>query len=64
MEDQVGKLKEQGFAADRIHSGRPRAGSREVCRDYLGGRLQFLFIAPERLRVAGFPDLLAKRPCP
>jgi RecQ family ATP-dependent DNA helicase len=62
MEDQVGKLKEQGFAADRIHSGRPRAGSREVCRDYLGGRLQFLFIAPERLRVAGFPDLLAKRP--
>jgi superfamily II DNA helicase RecQ len=28
--------------------------------DYLNGRLQFLFIAPERLRVAGFPEMLAK----
>ena len=62
MEDQVAKLKEQGFAVDRIHSGRLRAESRQVCRDYLGGKLQFLFIAPERLRVAGFPDFLAKRP--
>ena len=25
------------------------------------GQLQFLFIAPERLRVAGFPEMLAKR---
>jgi RecQ family ATP-dependent DNA helicase len=62
MEDQVAKLKEQGFAVDRIHSGRPHADSRQVCRDYLSGKLQFLFIAPERLRVAGFPDFLAKRP--
>src|SRR5262249_46945426 len=62
MEDQVAKLKEQGFAVDRIHSGRPRADSRQACLDYLSGQLQFLFIAPERLRVAGFPDLLAKRP--
>ena len=28
---------------------------------YLNGRLQFLFIAPERLRVSGFPEMLAKR---
>src|SRR5215467_566287 len=62
MEDQVAKLKAQGFAVDRIHSGRPRTDSRQVCLDYLSGKLQFLFIAPERLRVAGFPDLLAKRP--
>jgi DNA topoisomerase III len=62
MEDQVAKLKEQGFAVDRIHSGRPRTDSRQACLDYLSGTLQFLFIAPERLRVAGFPDLLAKRP--
>jgi DNA topoisomerase-3 len=62
MEDQVGKLKEQGFAVDRIHSGRPRAESRQACLDYLSGKTQFLFIAPERLRVAGFPDMLAKRP--
>jgi DNA topoisomerase III len=62
MEDQVGKLKEQGYAVDRIHSGRPRAESRQACVDYLSGKSQFLFIAPERLRVAGFPEMLAKRP--
>jgi len=61
MEDQVAKLKEQGLAVERIHSGRPRADSRRVCFDYLNGKLQFLFIAPERLRVAGFPEMLAKR---
>ncbi len=30
--------------------------------DYLQGTLQFLFIAPERLRVPGFAEMLAKRP--
>jgi ATP-dependent DNA helicase RecQ len=29
--------------------------------DYLQGALDFLFIAPERLRVPGFPEMLAKR---
>ncbi|MFB3826265.1 MAG: DNA topoisomerase 3 [Bryobacteraceae bacterium] len=61
MEDQVAKLREQGFAADRIHSGRDRADSRQACFDYLNGKLQFLYIAPERLRVAGFAEMLAKR---
>jgi DNA topoisomerase-3 len=61
MEDQVAKLKERGFSVERIHSGRERAASRQACIDYLNGKLQFLFIAPERLRVAGFPEMLAKR---
>ena len=61
MEDQVLKLKERGFAVERIHSGRDRAASRQACIDYLQGNLQFLFIAPERLRVPGFPEMLAKR---
>lgn len=61
MEDQVAKLRERGFAVERIHSGRDRAASRQACIDYLEGRLQFLFIAPERLRVPGFPEMLAKR---
>jgi DNA topoisomerase III len=61
MEDQVAKLKERNFAVERIHSGRDRAASRQACIDYLNGALQFLFIAPERLRVAGFPEMLAKR---
>ena len=40
---------------ERIHSGRDRAASRQACIDYLNGKLQFLFIAPERLRVARLP---------
>lgn len=60
MEDQVAKLKQQGFAVERIHSGRDRASSRQACIDYLAGKLHFLFIAPERLRVPGFPEMLAK----
>jgi superfamily II DNA helicase RecQ len=61
MEDQVAKLQALGLSAERIHSGRERAASRRVAQDYLDGKLDFLFIAPERLRVPGFPELLAKR---
>ncbi len=61
MEDQVAKLMELGIPADRIHSGRDRGSSRQACLDYLNGNLQFLFIAPERFSVAGFPEMLAKR---
>ena len=61
MDDQVRKLKQLGLAAECIHSGRDRESSRQACIDYKNGTLQFLFIAPERLRVPGFPELLAKR---
>jgi RecQ family ATP-dependent DNA helicase len=61
MEDQVTKLKALGFAVERIHCGRSRQASRQACFDYLEGRLQFLYISPERLRVTGFPEMLAKR---
>lgn len=61
MDDQSSKLTELGLKAERIHSGLDRERSRQVCRDYLSGNLDFLFIAPERLRVPGFPEMLAKR---
>ncbi|MBL8949207.1 MAG: DNA topoisomerase 3 [Myxococcaceae bacterium] len=61
MEDQTTRLQQLGFAAERIHSGRTREQSRAVCRAYLDGQLDFLAIAPERLSVPGFPELLAKR---
>ena len=61
MDDQVRKLKELGLSAECIHSGRDRESSRQACVDYIKGNLQFLFIAPERLRVPGFPEMLAKR---
>ncbi|HYQ18479.1 MAG TPA: RecQ family ATP-dependent DNA helicase, partial [Polyangiaceae bacterium] len=62
MEDQVTRLQALGLRAERIHSGRDRAESRQVCLDYIAGQLDFLFIAPERLGVSGFPELLARRP--
>ena len=61
MEDQSLRLSAQGFRSERIHSGRGRAESRQACVDYLAGKLDFLFIAPERLRVPGFPEMLARR---
>jgi ATP-dependent DNA helicase RecQ len=61
MDDQAAKLDALGFRVARIHSGLSREHSREACRAYLDGTLDFLFIAPERLRVPGFPEMLAKR---
>jgi len=61
MEDQVASLVARGLAAERIHSGRDRLESRAVCERYLGGELDFLFVAPERLAVPGFPEMLARR---
>ena len=62
IEDQVGKLCAAGLRAERIHSGLGREAARETCRRYLRGELDFLFIAPERLRVPGFTELLERRP--
>ena len=61
MEDQAAKLTALGLRVGRIHSGLDRARARQTCVDYLQGNLQFLFIAPERLRVPGFGEMLAKR---
>ncbi len=60
MDDQVAALNERGLHAESIHSGRDRQHSRRVCQEYLAGSLDFLFVAPERLRVAGFPQMLAR----
>ncbi|MFK7872491.1 MAG: RecQ family ATP-dependent DNA helicase [Oligoflexales bacterium] len=61
MEDQCLQLKQRQFRAERIHSGRSREESRQVCIAYLKGELDFLFIAPERIGVPGFIDFLLKR---
>src|ERR1700743_3444846 len=56
MDDQAAKLAALGLRVARIHSGIERAIARQSCVEYLNGSLQFLFIAPERLRVPGFPE--------
>jgi len=61
MDDQAHKLSALGLRVARIHSGLDRETARVACRDYLSGSLDFLFIAPERLRVPGFPEMLARR---
>ena len=61
MEDQATKLAARGLRVARIHSGLDRQTARQACMDYLSGALQFLFIAPERLRVPGFAQMLGKR---
>ncbi len=64
MEDQVASLNSLGLRADRIHSGRARDLSRSAALAYRDGKLQFLFIAPERFAVPGFAEFLARRkPC-
>ncbi len=61
MDDQATKLSAAGLRVARIHSGLSRDEARQACRDYLDGTLQFLFIAPERMRVPGFPEMLARK---
>jgi ATP-dependent DNA helicase RecQ len=61
MEDQSSKLRALGLNVAAIHSGLDREHARAACREYLDGTLDFLFIAPERMRVPGFPEMLARR---
>ena len=61
MDDQATKLSALGLRVARIHSGLSRDEARQACRDYLDGTLQFLFIAPERMRVPDFPEMLARK---
>jgi ATP-dependent DNA helicase RecQ len=61
MDDQAAKLTALGLRVARVHSGLSREAARQACRDYLAGALDFLFIAPERMRVPGFPEMLARR---
>ena len=61
MDDQAHKLSALGLRVARIHSGLSREDARDACRAYLDGQLDFLFIAPERMRVPGFPEMLARR---
>lgn len=62
MDDQVGKLRALGVPAGALHSGMSREDSRAIFRSYLSGQLKLLYVAPERLGLSGFLDLLAQHP--
>ena len=62
MDDQVAKLRERGIDAERVHYGRPREEVREALRRWRDGTLEFLYVAPERLRTSRFADWLERHP--
>jgi RecQ family ATP-dependent DNA helicase len=62
IEDQVSKLKAKGLRAKAIHSGQMRNEQWQICQEYREGKLQFLFLAPERLGVPGFMEMLELKP--
>lgn len=62
MEDQAAKLEALGLRADRIHSGRSRGDAQAALRRWVNGELDFLMVAPERLRVPGFISRLMLHP--
>ncbi len=62
MTDQVARLRGAGVAAAAVHSQLPAAEQHRALDAALGGRLRFLYAAPERLVSPGFEDVLARLP--
>lgn len=63
MRDQVLRLHEQGFeeSVDFLSGDQSREEQREVLQGVLDQRVVMLYVAPERLRVASFVDVLLRR---
>ncbi|MFA7437123.1 DNA helicase RecQ [Castellaniella sp.] len=62
MQDQVDALQELGVRAAFLNSTQTLAESQAVERDFLQGRLDLLYVAPERLLTPRCLDLLAAGP--
>jgi RecQ family ATP-dependent DNA helicase len=60
MTDQVARLRRAGVAAAAIHSQLEAGEQREALASALGGRLRFLYVAPERLATPSFEERLAE----
>ncbi len=58
MNDQVKKLELVGLAATGIHSHVPYFERQEALWDWAAGRVQFLYVAPERFTDDGFTSEL------
>ena len=62
MDDQVSALRELGVAAAALHSGLPAGEVAAIERELLAGRLEVVYMAPERLVGERTLDLLARVP--
>ncbi len=58
MHDQVIALKQLGINAAYLNSTLDAATSRQIESDLISGKLQMLYVAPERLATTGFLNLL------
>ena len=61
MDDQVAALRQLGIAAGALHSEIEPDAAREVARDLDAGRLDLLYVSPERLSMPGTLDRLARQ---
>ncbi len=62
MQDQVMALKENGIPAAYINSSLTYAQTQRVYRNLQAGQYKLVYVAPERLDVAGFVELAARLP--
>jgi ATP-dependent DNA helicase RecQ len=60
MQDQVAALKQLGVKAEFLNSSLSMEAARRVENDLLAGRLDLLYVAPERLLTERFLDLLSR----
>lgn len=59
MEDQVGALKQRGIAAAALHSQVDYLDQRRIHAQLMTGKLELLYVSPERVAGEGFARLLA-----
>ncbi len=62
MKDQVDALRANGVAAAFLNSSLSAEDASDTLRDLRAGRLDLLYVAPERLMLSGFLDLLRTVP--
>jgi ATP-dependent DNA helicase RecQ len=62
MKDQVDALQANGVAAACLNSSLSAEDAADTLRDLRAGRLDLLYVAPERLMLSGFLDLLRSMP--
>lgn len=62
MDDQVAALRQAGVAAAAIHSELDEGEARAVLRDLAEGRLDLLYLSPEKLLGNGMLDRLSRQP--
>ncbi|MBV9655511.1 MAG: DNA helicase RecQ [Acetobacteraceae bacterium] len=62
MDDQVAALRQLGVAAGVLHSELEPAAAQETARSLAEGRLDLLYVSPERLLGSGLRERLARLP--